>query len=139
MEKQRGSLVRTHTPKMTPYKLKGYHSCRHAVCVLGCLSCVQLFVTLWTVIYKAPLSMGFTRQEYCSGLSSSPPGDLPDLKVKHTSLIPFALAVRFLRTTIAEVLPQGARSPSLILGSPSWGSFIGMKAIEGLKLPAIKK
>ena len=110
MEKQRGSLVRTHTPKMTPYKLKGYHSCRHAVFMLDCLSCVQLFVTLWTVIYQAPLSMGFTRQEYCSGLSSSPPGDLPDLKVKPTSLIPFALAVRFFTTSTTWKGPQLQRS-----------------------------
>ena len=30
-------------------------------------SCVQLFATLWTVAYQAPLSMGFSRQEYWSG------------------------------------------------------------------------
>ena len=40
------------------------------------LSCVQLFVTPWTVAYQAPLSMGFSRQEYWSGLPSL--GDLPD-------------------------------------------------------------
>ena len=35
---------------------------------------VQLFVTLWTIAYQAPLSMGFSRQEYWSGLLlSSPP------------------------------------------------------------------
>ena len=32
------------------------------------LSCVQLFVTPWTVVYQVPLSMGFLRQEYWSGL-----------------------------------------------------------------------
>ena len=32
------------------------------------LSCVQLFATLWTVAHQAPLSMGFSRQEYWSGL-----------------------------------------------------------------------
>ena len=32
------------------------------------LSCVRLFVTPWTVAYQAPLSMGFSRQEYWSGL-----------------------------------------------------------------------
>ena len=32
------------------------------------LSCVQLFATLWTVVYEASPSMGFSRQEYCSGL-----------------------------------------------------------------------
>ena len=47
-------------------------------CVLSCFSCVQLFVTLWTVDHQAPLSMGFSRQEYWSGLPYPPPGDLPD-------------------------------------------------------------
>ena len=41
------------------------------------LSCVQLFVTLGTVALQAPLSMEFSRQECWSGLSCSPPGDLP--------------------------------------------------------------
>ena len=35
--------------------------------MLTCFSCVQLFVTLWTVAYQSPLSMGFSRQEYWSG------------------------------------------------------------------------
>ena len=39
---------------------------------------VQLFATLWTVACQAPLSMGFSRQEYWSGLPCPPPGDLPD-------------------------------------------------------------
>ena len=42
------------------------------------LSCVRLFVTLWTVAYQASLSMGFSRQEYWSGLSFPSPRDLPD-------------------------------------------------------------
>ena len=42
------------------------------------LSCVQLFVTLWTVAHQAPLSMGFYRQEYWSGLPFPSIGDLPD-------------------------------------------------------------
>ena len=42
------------------------------------LSCIQLFVTLWTVALQAPLSMGFSRQEFWSGLPSSPPEDLPN-------------------------------------------------------------
>ena len=39
-------------------------------------SLVQLFVTLWSVARQAPLSMGFSRQEYWSGLPCPPPGDL---------------------------------------------------------------
>ena len=42
------------------------------------LSRVRLFATLWTVARQAPLSMGFSRQEYWSGLPFPSPGDLPD-------------------------------------------------------------
>ena len=39
---------------------------------------VRLFATPWTVAYQAPLSMGFSRQEYWSGLPFPSPGDLPN-------------------------------------------------------------
>ena len=42
------------------------------------LSHVRLFATLWTVAYQASPSMGFSRQEYWSGLPFPSPGDLPD-------------------------------------------------------------
>ena len=42
------------------------------------LSRVGLFATPWAVAYQAPLSVGFSRQEYCSGLPFPSPGDLPD-------------------------------------------------------------
>ena len=42
------------------------------------LSPVQLFAVPWTVVYQASLSMGFSRQEYWSGLPFLSPGDLPD-------------------------------------------------------------
>ena len=42
------------------------------------LSRVQLFATPWTVAYQASLSMGFSRQEYWSGLPFPSPGDLPN-------------------------------------------------------------
>ena len=41
------------------------------------LSHVQLFATRWTVAHQAPLSLGFSRQEYWSGLLFPAPGDLP--------------------------------------------------------------
>ena len=44
---------------------------------------VQLFTTPWTVAHQAPLSMGFSRQEYWSGLPCPPPGDLPNPGIKH--------------------------------------------------------
>ena len=45
------------------------------------LSCVRLFATPWTVVFQAPLSMGFSRQEYWSGLPCCLPGDLPDPRI----------------------------------------------------------
>ena len=42
------------------------------------LSHVRLFATPWTVTYQVPPSMGFSRQEYWSGLPFPSPGDLPD-------------------------------------------------------------
>ena len=42
------------------------------------LSCVQLFATPWTVAHQSPLSMGFSRQEYWSGLPFPSPGDFPN-------------------------------------------------------------
>ena len=49
------------------------------------LSRVQLFETPWTVASQAPLSMGFSRQEYWNGLPFLPPGDLPDPGIKPES------------------------------------------------------
>ena len=42
------------------------------------LSHVRLFVTPWTIAYQAPPSMGFSKQEYWSGLPFPSPGDLPN-------------------------------------------------------------
>ena len=46
------------------------------------LSCVQLLATSWTIAYQGPLSMGFPRQEYWSGLPFPSPGDLPNPGIK---------------------------------------------------------
>ena len=51
------------------------------------LSRVQLFATQWTVALQAPLSMGFSRQEYWGGLPFPSPGDLPKSGIEPTSLI----------------------------------------------------
>ena len=52
------------------------------------LSCVQLFATPWTVAYQSPPSMGFSRQEYWSGLPFPSPGYLPDPGIELVSCIP---------------------------------------------------
>ena len=51
------------------------------------LSRVQLFATLWTVAYRGPPSMGFSRQEYWSGLPFPSPGDRPNPGIKPGSPI----------------------------------------------------
>ena len=62
------------------------------------LSHVPLFATLWAVAHQAPLSTGFPRQEYWSGLPFPPPGDLPDSGVEPRSLTSLALAGGFFTT-----------------------------------------
>ena len=47
--------------------------------VLSHFSCVHLFATLWTAAHEAPLSMGFSREEYGGGLPCLPSGNLPNL------------------------------------------------------------
>ena len=69
------------------------------LCVCVCvLSCVQLFVTPWTVALQALLFMGFSRQDYWSGLPFPLPGDLPDTRIKPTFPVSPALAGRFFTT-----------------------------------------
>ena len=64
----------------------------------SCFSPVWLFVTPWTTDHQAPLSMGFPRQEYCSGLSFPSPGDLSDPGMELAFLTSPALAGGFSTT-----------------------------------------
>ena len=59
------------------------------------LNRVQLFVIAWTVARQAPLSMGFSRQEYWSVLPFSPPGDYPNPGIESMSPVSPALADGF--------------------------------------------
>ena len=63
------------------------------MCVLSHFSHVWLFATPWTVAHQAPLSMGFSRQEYWGDFSCPPPGYLPDPGVEPMSLMSPALQV----------------------------------------------
>ena len=56
--------------------------------MLSRFSHVQLSATLWTVAHQAPLSMGFSSQEYWSGLPFPSPGDLPHPGIEPASLTP---------------------------------------------------
>ena len=69
------------------------------------LSHVWLFVTLWTVVCQAPLSMGFSRQEYWSGLPFPLPGDCPHPSIKPASLTSPALAGEFSTTSATWEVP----------------------------------
>ena len=77
------SLKLSSLLSLTPWavertKLMGCLSqCWPSGCVLSLFSHVQLFATPWTVACQAPLSMGFSRQEYWSGLPCPPPGIFP--------------------------------------------------------------
>ena len=78
------------------------------------LSCIQLFVTSWTIARQAPLSMGFPRQEYWSGLPVPAPGDLPNPGIQPASLESPALA-EGLFTTLYLFTTSHLGSGSLLL------------------------
>ena len=67
------------------------------------LSRVRLFETPWTVAYKSPLSMEFSRQEYWSGLPFPSPGDLPNPGIELKSP---TLAGRFFTTVSYQGSPN---------------------------------
>ena len=58
--------------------------------------------TSWTVACPAPLSMGFSSQEYWSGLPCPPPGDLPDLGIEPVSLMSPALVGGFFTASATQ-------------------------------------
>ena len=68
--------------------------------VVACCLVSQLCLALWRPhgVHQAPLSMGFPRQEYWSGLPFPAPGDLPDLGIKSAFLVSSALADGFFTT-----------------------------------------
>ena len=82
------SLSRTGWVTISPIRLAPffipYLYCQRTTVRACC--CVQLFGTLWIVAHQVPLSVGFSRQEYWSGLPCLPPGDLPNPGVKFMSL-----------------------------------------------------
>ena len=70
--------------------------CKATMCIL--LSHMSDFVTPWTVAHQAPLSKGFSRQEYWSGLPFPPLGDLPNPGIKPMSPVAPASPGRFITT-----------------------------------------
>ena len=86
-------------------------------CMLIRFSCVLLFATLWIAACQAPLPMGFSRQEYWSGLPCPPPGDLPDPGLEPSSLESSALAGGYF-TTVSPGKP-----PNYLLISEKYPKF----------------
>ena len=82
------TVLATGPPGMSLMKIFAlcFFSFEFYICVVHVHCCVQLFSTPWTVAHQAPLSMGFPRQEYWSGLTClSPLGDLPNPGIRPVS------------------------------------------------------
>ena len=85
--------------------------------VLNRFSCVQLFATLWTIAHQAPLSMGFSRQEYWSGLPFFAPGNFPDPGIEP-------------RSTALQVDSLPAEPP----GKPNSKTFSSVQSLSHVRL-----
>ena len=79
------SLVQSHLLAMSSHSQRKEQGSSLVVLKVKSFSRVRLFATPWTVAYQASLSMGFSRQEYWSGLPFPSPGDLPDPGIKPRS------------------------------------------------------
>ena len=78
--------------------LNDFDTFENHACMLSRFSRVQLCATLWTIAHQAPLFMGFSKQEYQSGLPCPSPGDLPNVGIEPMTLMSSALANRFFTT-----------------------------------------
>ena len=102
----RGQVGRDLNVYLGIWTLEGYWPCSDAQS--------RLFVTPWTVALQAPLSMGFSRQEYWSGFPFPPLGDLPDPGIEPDSP---ALAAGFFTTS--ATIP----SPGTTASEGYWGHW----------------
>ena len=89
-------------PSMGPHRVGHDWSDLAAAAAASVVS--NSFVTLWTVTHQAALSVGFTRQEYWSGLSFPPLGDFPDPEIESKSFMSPALAGEFFTTSVTWVI-----------------------------------
>ena len=97
-------------------------------CLLSHFSCIWLFATLWTIAWQPLLSMGFSRQDYSSGLPCPPPGDLPNPGMKPVSLMSPALAGGFFTTSTTwklkcPIIREEAKLQSDAIFSIYWKSW----------------
>ena len=95
--------------------------------MLSHISQVQLYETLWTGAPWAPLSMGFSRQEYWSKLPCPPPRDFPHPGIEPTSLMSPALASRLFPTgkPIIKCISASNTETLSLWVKPQWGTTVG--------------
>ena len=96
-------------PSMASHRVRHDWSELAVAAALSCFSHLWLFATVWSVAHKAPLSMGFSRQEYISGLPCPPPGCLADPGIKSASPLPPELVGMFFTTSAiweAQIYPS---------------------------------
>ena len=100
---RKGSVLENYTCR----KLEIPNNCLYLMqCCM--LSHVLLSVIPWTLAHQAPLSVGFSRLEYWSGLPRPPPGDLPNLGIEYASLASPALAGGFSTAVLPRKPPYYA-------------------------------
>ena len=103
------------------------------------LSCVHLFATSWTVACQAPLSTGFPRQEYWSGLPFPSPGDLPDPGIELAFSVAPALASRLPPGNIPSPLEllRAAHTAEILGASVCICVGVLCKFCKGYALPSV--
>ena len=112
---QLSSAFQPFTPRPPRYGwscLGSYSSSCMCACMLSHLTCIRLFVSLWTIACQAPLSMGFSKQEYWSGLPWPPPRFLCNPGIGPTALSSPTLAGGFFTTSATWEDLSSSYSPS---------------------------
>ena len=98
-------------------------------------SCLWLFVAVWTIASQAPLSIGFSAQEYCSALPCLPPGALPVSELEPVSLMSPAPAASFFTTSAAwEALYLSYFHYGVVGLDASWQQFIFNSLEKGMAI-----
>ena len=105
------------------------------MCMCQAASVVSDSATPWTVTCQPPLSMGFSRQEYWSGLPCPPPEDLPDPRIKPKSLLSPTLAGGFFTTSATWEAPgeKELGGPTLCSGLSLSPHIVGDRALPPQK------
>ena len=96
-------------------------ACAQEDTTLSCFSHVRVFAIPWNVAHQAPLSMGFSRGEYCSGLPFPSPGDFSDPEIKAESLVSCRISRVSKKRCPISVFPEGTLN---FLKEHQWYSWV---------------